>query len=234
MSSGAHMGRSVTTGNPPIEIFVRRSPRTRRMTLRVSRLDGKVTLSVPNHISDRRAEDFAAQREAWLRSALSEVPGSVDVDIGARLPFEDREISIEPANGRRSQLIDNRLEVPPDRAGPSVKAVLKEVARDRLANASDRHAAKLGRTYTGLSLRDTRSRWGSCTAEGRLMYSWRLIMAPAHVLDYVAAHEVAHLERMDHSSEFWSVVERLCPEYREPRRWLRENGPGLHRYIFAN
>jgi len=90
----------------------------------------------------------------------------------------------------------------------------------------------LGRSYARLSLRDTRSRWGSCTSDGGLMYSWRLIMAPPEVLDYVAAHEVAHLAQMNHSPAFWAEVTKIYGDYAAPRNWLRANGSTLHRYKF--
>jgi len=114
------------------------------------------------------------------------------------------------------------------------KAFLKLRARDELAAASDRYAAMVGRSYTRLSFRDTRSRWGSCSSEGVLMYSWRLIMAPPAVLDYAAAHEVAHLVEMNHSPAFWAVVARICPDYEDYRGWLRKNGDVLHRVNFGD
>ncbi len=121
------------------------------------------------------------------------------------------------------------------RAAPArLRAWLRTRARERLADASDRHAARLGMPYRRLTLRDTRSRWGSCSAQGGLMYSWRLVMAPGDVLDYVAAHEVAHLAEMNHSPAFWNTVARLKPGYETPRRWLRENGAALHRYRFGD
>jgi predicted metal-dependent hydrolase len=92
----------------------------------------------------------------------------------------------------------------------------------------------LGRRYTRLTLRDTRSRWGSCSATGALSYSWRLILAPPRVLDYVAAHEVAHLAQMNHSPAFWAEVARLMPDYESPRAWLRREGSALHRYRFGD
>jgi len=92
----------------------------------------------------------------------------------------------------------------------------------------------LGRGYQRLSLRDTRSRWGSCTADAGLMYSWRLIMAPPDVLRYVAAHEVAHLQEMNHSPAFWALVQQLYGDYRTPRGWLRQHGAGLHSYRFVD
>jgi predicted metal-dependent hydrolase len=106
------------------------------------------------------------------------------------------------------------------------------LARDRLAAACDRHAQRLGRRPAALVLRDTRSRWGSCSAQGVLMFSWRLAMAPPAVLDYVAAHEVAHLAEMNHSRAFWATVARLLPDHAAPRAWLRAEGGALHRWRF--
>ena len=103
-----------------------------------------------------------------------------------------------------------------------------------VAEASDRHARALGRRFTALALRDTRSRWGSCTHEGRLMYSWRLAMAPPEVLDYVAAHEVAHLRHMDHSPRFWAAVAGLMPGYAIHRDWLRRHGADLMAWQFRD
>ncbi len=128
-------------------------------------------------------------------------------------------LRIVAAQGAASAPKTQTLIVPgrEDTAAARVQAWLKTRARDRLAAASDHYAAQLGRPYTRLTLRDTRSRWGSCSAQGGLMYSWRLIMAPPDVLDYVAAHEVAHLAEMNHSPAFWAVVDTaLCPTTQRP------------------
>jgi predicted metal-dependent hydrolase len=144
-------------------------------------------------------------------------------------------LRIVTGNGRLVRPDGDMLLVPgaPDRVAARIAGFLKQTARDRLAASSDHYANALGRSYTRLTLRDTRSRWGSCTADGGLMYSWRLIMAPPEVLNYVAAHEVAHLAEMNHSDAFWQVVTRLYGDYRAPRRWLREKGGDLHRYRFG-
>ncbi len=128
------------------------------------------------------------------------------------------------------------IEVPESAAAPGahVEGLLKAHARDRLADASERYARQVARPIKRISLRDTRSRWGSCSSAGALMYSWRLIMAPPDVLDYVAAHEVAHLCEMNHSSRFWELVEKLCPDYASHRVWLRREGASLHRYRFRD
>ena len=222
-------------GDPPIEIALRRSARARRFSLRVSRLDGQVTLTLPRHAAEAEALAFARDKAAWLRRALAGQPAAVTVALGTALPFEGRLLTLLPGPVRSAELQGEALILPadPGRAALRAEAFLKLAARDRLSAACDRHAAQLGRRATRISLRDTRSRWGSCTAEGALMFNWRLIMAPPAVLDYVAAHEVAHLAEMNHSAAFWAVVARLMPGYEAPRRWLKTEGGGLHRYRFV-
>ena len=122
---------------------------------------------------------------------------------------------------------------PEERVAARLLGFLKTHARSRLAEASDRYSARLGRGYARLTLRDTRSRWGSCTADGGLMYSWRLILAPPEVLEYVAAHEVAHLQEMNHSADFWALVTQLYGPYQAQRRWLHREGAALHRIRFT-
>jgi predicted metal-dependent hydrolase len=228
------MGQGILSGNPPIEVTLRRSAQARRLVLRVSRLDGRVTLTLPTHVSDRKAMDFARSREGWLRATLSDLPRTEPVGIGTRLPVLGEDLTLVPGASRAPRRDGDHLLVPSGRTAAATAAWLKALARDRLVAASDRHAAALGRRYSALRLRDTRSRWGSCSSTGALMYSWRLVMAPEEVLDYVAAHEVAHLAHMDHSPAFWSIVAELCPQHARHRRWLRDEGGALHRFVFSD
>lgn len=229
------MGLYRLDGNPPLEVNLRQSARARRLTLRVSRLDGKVTLTLPNAVPQRDGIAFLQEKEGWLRRNLEGLRPAVRVGVGTMLPVRGREVAIVAGQGPRAQITRTTISVSERRpAAPQVKAILRQMARDDLAVASDRYAAQLGRNYTKLTLRDTRSRWGSCTQDGALMYSWRLIMAPAAVLDYVAAHEVAHLVEMNHHAAFWDVVAQICPDYAQHRKWLRDNGDQLHRYIFTD
>ena len=225
--------RHVLDGDPPVELLLRRSGRARRISLRVSRLDGRVTLTLPQGVPEREALAFARDRADWIRGHLGDMSPSVAVAPGTDLPVEGRPRRIELAPGRRILLDDDRIAVPGDTVGPRLQAFLKTRARDRLATASDRHAAALGLPYARLSLRDPRSRWGSCSSQGTLMYSWRLILAPPEVLDYVCAHEVAHLAEMNHSDRFWRVVRQLYGPYEAERRWLRAEGGALHRFVFT-
>ena len=223
-------------GLSDIEITYRRSPRTRRFSLRLSALDGRVTLSMPARAPLAEAQNFARAHEDWLRNALARQPVRQLVRSGAFLPLEGVVLVVGTGPGRGVRRFSDSLLVGGDPAtlAPRLQAWLKTLARERLAAASDRYAAELGRKVTQISLRDTRSRWGSCTAQGRLMYSWRLILAPPAVLDYVAAHEVAHLVEMNHSDRFWTVVERLYPGWQRQRDWLRGEGQALHAWDFSS
>ena len=222
-------------GLPLVDIQLRRSARARRMSLRVSRADGSVTLTLPPRIREAAAMAFLSQHEDWLRQTLAARPLGIAAGIGAVVPVGGVPVTLTTGTGRVPRLEGDRLILPgdPARAGVRAQAFLKATARDRLAAACDRYAGTLGRGYAALTLRDTRSRWGSCTANGRLMFNWRLVMAPASVLDYVAAHEVAHLAEMNHGPAFWATVTRLFPDYAPQRRWLRSEGETLHRYQFG-
>jgi len=219
-------------GDPPVPLTLRRSPRARRISLRISALDGRVTLTLPKSLPERDALEFAAEKEDWIRSHLAKHPEAMAVQTGSCLPIDGIDRRIVAATGKRVLIRDDVIEVPGDRPGRVLQRFLRELARDRLAAASDHYAASLGRPYTRITLRDTRSRWGSCTSDGGLMYSWRLILAPPEVLRYVAAHEVAHLAEMNHSAAFWAQVEHLYGDYQGSRRWLKTHGGGLHRFRF--
>lgn len=219
-------------GAPGVTVSLRRSARARRISLRVSSLDGRVTLTLPVGTPERVGRAFAEEKALWLEQAVGKVRQPVPVAIGAVIPFEGQGRPVLAGRGRAARLGPDRIEAPFGREGPAVEALLKKAARDRLAPAVDRFAAMLGKAPGRLTLRDTRSRWGSCSSDGNLMFSWRLIMAPPRVLDYVAAHEVAHLAHMDHSRAFWTTVEDLFPNHKRERAWLKREGAGLHRFRF--
>ncbi len=180
------------------------------------------------------ATAFLTDHEAWLRGQLQRSARQA-VGEGTTLPIRGETVAVRIMPRVRPHLSGATLVVPgpAGRAGPQVAAWLREAARAACAGAVDAHAARLGRPAGRISLRDTRSRWGSCTATGDLMFSWRLAMAPPAVLDYVVAHEVAHIAELNHSDRFWAVVRRLCPGFEAERDWLRRNGAALHRYDFG-
>ncbi|WP_424940768.1 M48 family metallopeptidase [Aliiroseovarius sp. S253] len=229
---------TLTLGSPdPVVIELRASKRARRLSLRVSRLDGRVTLTAPHGSDKDGALQFATERLDWIRGHLAQTAPSEVPGIGSTLPFRGEPLALARGHARVVQISDNKLLLPPhspERDAIRAEMFLKEAARVALVAASDTYAAKVGRSYGRITLRDTRSRWGSCSSRGNLSYSWRLIMAPPEVLEYVAAHEVAHLVHMDHSSAFWAQVEEIFPSYQAPRKWLKDHGTDLHRYRFRD
>lgn len=228
------MGTIRLEGSPEIEIAFRRSARARRLSLRVSALDGRVTMTAPQRLPEAEARAFAEQRRAWIVKARGTAPAPRRVSEAATLPVAGREHRVVLRRTRHAVLDGEDLVLPAARPGAAARAFMTFRARETLSQATDHYADALGVRVSALALRDTRSRWGSCTAQGRLMFSWRLAMAPAEVLEYVAAHEVAHLRHMDHSPAFWAVVERLCPGWRAARDWLRHEGALLHAIRFED
>jgi predicted metal-dependent hydrolase len=228
------MGQHVLPGNPPVEINLKRSGRARRISLRVSALDGRVTLTVPKGVSEKAGLAFASEKADWLRQNAARHGEVNQVAERQQIPVEGQLLTVASGSGRSVRTQGDQIIVPgdPARLPARLSGYLKALARDRLAVASDLYADRLGRGYSRLTLRDTRSRWGSCSAQGALSYSWRLIMAPPDVLSYVAAHEVAHLAEMNHSDRFWAKVEEIHGPWTAQRDWLRREGAALHRIRF--
>ena len=230
------MTQRTLPGDPSVAITLRKSRASRRFSLRVSRLDGRVTLSMPVRAAEAEAMAFAVGQADWIRRALARATPILTVGVGSVFPFEGRMLTVAAAQVRVPRVEGDVILVPAGdgRAAGRVAAFLKLAARQRLQGACERYAGQVVRPFRKITLRDTRSRWGSCAADGSLMFSWRLIMAPAEVLDYVAAHEVAHLVEMNHAPEFWAVVPGLMPDYARHRRWIRTHGAGLHGYSFSD
>ena len=228
------MSRLLTVGNPPIEVKLRRSARARRFLLRISQSDGTVTLTLPTNTPETQGIAFLWEKEEWLRRHLKTASSPVKVGIGTQIPFRGELMPIITGSGKSITVTPKGISVPENvlRINVRLKSFLKVSARDQLVPATDRFANLLGYPVKRITMRDTKSRWGSCTSQGHIMYSWRLIMAPPEVLEYVAAHEVAHLKEMNHSKAFWNIVKYLYPEFKLCQDWLKAHGNKLHRYDF--
>ncbi len=226
----------------PVSVAIRPHPNARRLTLRVDAARGVVRLTVPPGIGIGQIEGFLDRHADWARQKLEEAAPRGSLADGEIIPFrgEPHLIRHDPALGRR---VERRL-ARPDETGPGIAGVLavggpaehvasrllawlKAAARKELAERSDKKAALLGKAISRITVRDTRSRWGSCSSSGALSFSWRLILAPEAVIDYVVAHEVAHLAEMNHSPAFWAVCARLSEEGLAPRDWLKRHGSAL-------
>ncbi|MEY8099013.1 M48 family metallopeptidase [Falsihalocynthiibacter sp. S25ZX9] len=230
------MDRLLLPGEPQLEVTLRRSAQAKRLSLRVSRLDGRVTLTMPKRAKEREAIAFAYEKADWIRGHLVARPENLVPEIGGWVWFRGAKIPIVEGRGRAAKFVDGVIYVPMEsqKVPIRVASFLKLAARVDLTEASEGFAHDLGVSLGRISLRDTRSRWGSCAHDGKLMYSWRLVMAPPYVLRYVAAHEVAHRLEMNHSADFWAVVERIFPDHKDARNWLRVHGEELHQFRFTD
>jgi hypothetical protein len=228
---------SVTVSGAPCRIVLRRNPRASRYILRLPP-GGDPVLTVPARGTLATAERFVRDQAEWLAAQLARRAAPVAFAPGGVIPFRGVEHEIV-ATGRLRGLVQAgeaegraQLRVPgaPEHLARRLTDFLRSEARRDLEEAVSRHAAALGKAPSGITLRDTRSRWGSCSSAGRLNFSWRLVLAPPAILDYVAAHEVAHLAEMNHGPRFWAVCRRLAPHTQEARDWLRREGGRLHLY----
>ncbi len=224
-----------------LPVIFKRNARARRIILRMNPKGEGIVLTVPPGTTQREALNFAVSQSAWITARLKRTLETVAFADGVEVPFRGemhmichrptprRTVWCEEGTGEGelpSLCVSGRGEHLPRR----LKDWLKAQARSDLSAASNHYAAAMGLKYSRLSIRDQSSRWGSCSSTGALSYSWRLVMAPPDVLDYVAAHEVAHLAEMNHGPAFWALVERNCPHTKTAKHWLKQNGRGLHRY----
>lgn len=220
-------------------VRLKRSPRARRISLRVSQASGEVVLTLPEGASLDKALAFARAHGGWIANRVARLPARVTLEHGAQVPLRDaphRIVHWSRVRGPTRATQDAAGEAiiavsgEPEFVGKRVREFLQREARRDLTEAVSRYTTAIGRPARRISLRDTRSRWGSCTARGDLSFSWRLILAPAMVLDYLAAHEVAHLAEMNHSARYWAILRDICPHTDAAEAWLKRHGSGLHRY----
>ena len=212
------------------------NPRARRLSIRIDGRAGEAVLVAP---SERRLADavaFARTRASWMRDRLAERPQGSPLEPGATIPLFGQDTRLIAAGGAGAARLIDASDGPIIQSGGEgeafarrVENLLKRLARQVLVERTEHHLRTLGQRSVKVSIADTKSRWGSCSPHNRsIRYSWRVIMAPPAVADYLAAHEVAHLVHADHSPAYWSVVQTLVGDHRPFRKWLRENGPALH------
>ena len=216
-------------------VAIRVSQRARRVGLRVDPAGRKVELILPRGVPASPGLRFLAAKREWIATRLQALPRPVPFVDGAMVPvlgvpYRIRR-ELEPA-GPPVRIVDGEIRVrgDPVHLGHRVRDHLVAAARAELTPRARRLAARIGREVARINVRDTKSRWGSCSGQGNLSFSWRLILAPEPVLDYVVAHEVAHLVEMNHGPRFWHLVESLMPGSAAPRAWLKRHRNRLLSY----
>ncbi len=220
-------------------VRVRRHPQARRYTLRIQAATREVVLTMPPRGSLKEARAFAQKHGGWIAARLGRLPAAVPFAHGTVVPVRGLDHRVEHRPGARGTAW---REVAADgtpllcvagaapHIGRRVLDHLKREAKRDLDAASRRYAQRLGVAVRRVAIRDQASRWGSCSTTGVLSFSWRLILAPPFVLDYLAAHEVAHLVEMNHSPRFWRIVLAACSDTHRAKAWLDAHGVELHRY----
>ena len=221
------------------ELAIVRHPRARRYTIRVRDAYRDVVLTMPSRGNLADAHNFAQKNVAWIASKLAKLPDVVPFANGEIIPFRGAPHQIAHRQGARGTVwleadeTGNKLICVAGSTSHISRRVtdfLKREAKKALAEASRAYAAKISVNIGKIGLRDSASRWGSCSESGSLSYSWRLILAPEFVLDYLAAHEIAHRIELNHSDRFWSLLDSMTPDRRRAEAGLGANGNGLHRY----
>ena len=240
---GASSIITLTHAGETIAVSLRRAPTARRFTLRVRFAARDAVLTMPQRASLREARAFAERHAAWIAARLNRLPQTIPFASGSIVPLRGVDhmlvhrpetrgtVWIETSDDARdaatlSICVAGRAE----HLHRRVQDHFKHEARRDLEGAVARHARALDLPPRGVGLRDPVSRWGSCSASGSLNFSWRLIMAPPFVLNYLAAHEVAHLVHLDHSPRFWNLTRRLCADTDRAESWLSAHGAHLHKY----
>ena len=218
-----------------VAVKVRLNPRARRIVMRVNPLTGGVVVTAPSRAGTAAALAFVRGETQWIARQLRHMPKPVPLLPGAMVPFLGVAHPIRHSQARGpapvwredgALLVGGRVEHSPRR----LIEFFKREARALLSARAFEYAARLGVKPGRVTVRDTKSRWGSCAQNGSLSFSWRLILAPEFVRDYVVAHEVAHLKEMNHSPRFWAHVKILSPDMARARQWLRDYGRTLLRY----
>jgi len=217
-----------------LELAVRVNRRARRISLKVDPAYDRAVLVLPSPRALHDGLRFAESRSPWLRAELAKLAPRVAFADGAVLPYRGAPHAVRHRPGARGAVwcedgeirVAGRLEHLSRRVGDWLKAEARLALSDRAIDFAGRIERRIGR----IGVRDPKSRWGSCAPDGSLSFSWRLVLAPPSVLDYVVAHEVAHLVEANHGPGFWALVANLHPNHMADRRWLKRHGATLHRY----
>ncbi len=219
-----------------VPVIISENVRAKRLTLRIQPGGEELRMSVPPHTAYGEIDGFLQKHRNWVAAKIARMPRVRAIADGAEIMLRGvPHIIVHQGRGRGlvKGVDDNgdmQLHVFGDIRHLPRRVVdyLKKQARADLAKAVEFHSERLGVKAKSISIRDSKTRWGSCSSNGTLSFSWRIILAPPEILDYLAAHEVAHLREMNHSSRFWKLVDETCPHSKSSRQWLKMHGSTLH------
>jgi hypothetical protein len=233
--------RTLDVAGRLMPLTIRQHERATRITLRIEPGGRALKMTIPRGLAPREVNAFLDRHQGWLLTKLAKFSAETSLVDGGEILLRGVRHRIQHTGSLRglteAVVVDGRsvLRVSglPEHAGRRIAAFLKKEARLDLEKRVAIHARAIQRNVSSISMKDTRSRWGSCSSEGNLSFSWRIVMAPSPVLDYLAAHEVAHLKEMNHGPRFWALCRKLCPDMDEAKGWLKRHGSQLHAIDFG-
>lgn len=236
----APIERAHQVGERTLILRVVESARANRLTLRIDTGGRALKITVPPGMPSREVESFLARHQGWLETKLAKYPDKPKLRPGVKLPVRGVNHLILHEQAKRGS-----VEQAQDEDGPyllvngerahlarRLSDFLKKQAKIDIEPIALSLAKKTGKKIKSIKFKDTKSRWGSCSSDGNLSFSWRIMMAPRLVIFYLVAHEVAHLTEMNHGPKFWRLCEELCPEMNKAKAWLKRNGPALQSIEF--
>jgi hypothetical protein len=216
------------------------SKKAKRLALRLDTKSRLIRFVIPHRASLRKAQSFLDLHHDWIIDKIDELPEPVHFNHDTILPLFDVDHKIHVVldkNRKRTSisLKDNVITVKTNKADPGsrIDRFLRNLALKRITEMCHEKAAIIQKPISSINVRDTKTRWGSCSASGGLSFSWRLIFAPYETLDYIVAHEVAHLVHLNHSKEFWALCRELSESYTKGKHWIKLHGHSLMRYGYA-
>lgn len=225
---------TIDLGDRTAPLTARVDRRARRLIVKVDPARGRVIVTAPSKRTLPEAIDFARTRAPWIARELDAGAIARPFASGQIFPYRGAPLEIEASGRVRGGVAIDQGKLiaggDPRHFNRRITDWLKKEARATLTERVDHYAARLSRRRGPISIRDTRSRWGSCARDGALSFSWRLIMAPPDILDYVAAHECAHLVHLNHSPAYWRTLHSLGVDARAARDWFKTHGQSLYAY----
>lgn len=233
--------RTLKVGERVLPLTINESARATRITLRIEPGGRALKLTIPPGLRHFEVDDFLERHQGWLMTRLARFSVDNPIRPGGQVSIRGVAHRIEHTGSLRgvteAVVIDGkpvlRVSGMEDHIGRRISTFLKKEARGDLERLASRYAAEIRKPIRSVTMKDTRSRWGSCSWDGNLSFSWRIVMAPPLVIEYLAAHEVAHLSEMNHGPKFWALCEKLCPDMEKARKWLKQHGSQLHALDFG-
>ena len=229
---------TITLEGEEFPIAIKRHATAKRYTLRYDGEQELIKLTIPKRASIKGGLEFTASRANWLFGQMHKVADRTELAPGAEFPLLGLNTLLAHEAGRGMAELDESeqpqtltIRGGADFFNSRLKRYLSRYLKEFITPIANEYAGTLGVKFKKVSIRDTKTHWGSCTPDGNLSFAFRLVFAEPEIVDYIVAHEVAHLRELNHSKDFWQLTEQLCPDYKTHRKWLKEHGSELERFV---